>query len=279
MSTAIMKKRIGVMDVRARKGGEPLVSLTAYTTPMARFMDPYMDIILVGDSLGMVVYGMETTVGVTVEMMINHGQAVMRGSEHAMVVVDLPFGSYQTSPAQAFGTAARIMKETGCGAVKMEGGIEMAETIAFLSERGVPVMAHIGLTPQHVHTLGGFKAQGRDEKSAAAICAAATAISEAGAFAVVIEGTMEPLARRITHEIPIPTIGIGASSACDGQVLVGEDVFGLFSDFKPKFVKRYAELGVEIEKAAAAYAAEVRSRTFPSAEYSFGATPAGKKVP
>ncbi len=250
--------------------GNPLVCLTAYTAPMARFLDPHVDVLLVGDSLGMVVYGMETTLGVTVDMMINHGKAVMRGSSQAMVIVDLPFGSYQESPAQAFATAARIMQETGCGGIKLEGGVDMAETIAFLVKRGIPVMAHIGLTPQSYHTLGGFKAQGREEDKAAAICRDALAVSKAGAFSVVIEGTVETLARRITGEINIPTIGIGASAACDGQILVTEDMFGLFGAFKPKFVKRYADLGSEIDKAAAQYAADVRTRTFPSEEYYFG---------
>ncbi len=271
MSSTVTNKRIGVTEIGARKGtAEPLVCLTAYTAPMARFLDPHTDLLLVGDSLGMVLYGMDTTLDVSVDMMINHGKAVMRGSSRSMVVVDMPFGSYQESPTQAFANAARIMKETGCGAVKLEGGVEMAETISFLTQRGIPVMGHIGLTPQSFHTMGGFKAQGRDDEKASAICRDAVAVSKAGAFSVVIEGTMEALARRITGDIHIPTIGIGASPACDGQVLVTEDMLGLFGPFKPKFVKRYVDLSVEVDKAAASYAADVRARTFPSAEYCFG---------
>ena len=225
------------------KGGTPIVCLTAYTSLTAVLLDDRVDLLLVGDSLGMVLYGMESTLGVTLEMMIAHGQAVMRGSKRACVIVDLPFGSYQESKESAFRNAARVMKEVGCAGVKLEGGVEMAETIRFLAERGIPVLGHVGLLPQSVNTAGGFRSLGRGEKEAAAIIEDAKAVGEAGAFAMVIEGTVEPLARDITGIVPVPTIGIGASPACDGQILVTEDLIGLFSDFKPKFVKRYAELG------------------------------------
>ena len=270
MSTEIRTKRITTRDLRAKKGGEPLVALTAYTTPIARLLDPHVDILLVGDSLGMVLYGMETTLGVTLDMMIAHGGAVMRGSTQACVVIDMPFGSVQESRELAFRHAARVMAETGCSAVKIEGGREIADTIAFLVARGIPVMAHIGLKPQAVHVAGGYRAHGRVDEEAAAIHADARAVAEAGAFAVVVEGTVEPLARSVTEEIAIPTIGIGASPFCDGQVLVIDDVLGLFSDFTPKFVKRYANLAGAVSEAAATYAAEVRSRAFPAPEHCFG---------
>ncbi|MBI5164646.1 MAG: 3-methyl-2-oxobutanoate hydroxymethyltransferase [Magnetospirillum sp.] len=270
VSTEIRTKRVTTRDIRARKGGEPVVVLTAYTTPMARLLDPHVDILLVGDSLGMVLYGMDTTLGVTLEMMIAHGRAVVRGSERALVVVDMPFGSTQESPARAFRNCARVLAETGAAAIKLEGGREMAETIRFLTQRGVPVMAHIGLKPQMVNTAGGFRAQGRAEDEAAAIRGDARAVADAGAFCVVVEGTVEGVARALTNEIAIPTIGIGASPACDGQVLVSDDILGLFSDFTPKFVKRYADLGPIVGDAVATYAAEVRARTFPTLEHCFG---------
>jgi 3-methyl-2-oxobutanoate hydroxymethyltransferase len=265
------KNSVTVPDLAARKGGTPIVCLTAYTTPMARLMDAHVDVMLVGDSLGMVLYGMDTTLGVSVDMMINHGRAVMRGAEHACVVVDLPFASYQESPAAAYRTAARVMQETGCDAVKLEGGVEMAETVAFLAARGIPVMGHVGLKPQSVKAMGGFAVQGKDEDAARRLIADAKAVASAGAFTLVVEGTMEPVARAITSAIPIPTIGIGASAACDGQVLVVDDILGLFADFTPKFVKRYAELAPEIEAAVKAYADDVRSRAFPGDEHCFGA--------
>lgn len=279
MSTEIRTKRLTIRDIRARKGGTPIVSLTAYTTPMARVLDPHVDVLLVGDSLGMVLYGMETTLAVTMDMMVNHGKAVVRGSSTALVVVDMPFASYQESREQAFRNAARILAETGCAAVKLEGGREMAETIAFLTERGIPVMAHIGLKPQAVNAAGGFRAQGRNEGEATAIMADADAVADAGAFSVVVEGTVEPVARALTERLAIPTIGIGASVACDGQVLVADDVLGLFNDFTPKFVKRYAELSAEIGDAAARYAADVRTRAFPASEHCFGLpkTPSSQK--
>ncbi|MGC2156747.1 MAG: 3-methyl-2-oxobutanoate hydroxymethyltransferase, partial [Pseudolabrys sp.] len=255
-------RRLTAPDIRARKGGEPIVCLTSYHAHTARLVDAYCDVILVGDSLGMVMHGLETTVPVTLDMMILQGHAVMRGSKRALVVVDMPFGSYESSKEQAFMNASRVLKETGCGAIKVEGGKRMAETIAFLTERGVPVMAHVGLTPQAINTIGSFRAQGRDESDWSRIEEDAIAVSQAGAFAVVIEAVAEPLARKLTSAVAIPTIGIGASVACDGQILVLEDMLGL-SPRVPKFVKRYGTLGPGIEKAIADYAAEVRSRTFP----------------
>jgi len=255
-------------DILARKGGVPIVCLTAYTTPVARLVDPHCDIALVGDSVGMVLHGLPSTLGVTMEMMILHGRAVVRGAQKAMPVIDMPFGSYEEGPAQAFRNAARLMAETGAPAVKLEGGQHMAETIAFLTARGVPVMAHVGLTPQAVNTLGGYKVVGRAEE-AEKVMADARAVEEAGAFSVVLEKVPEGLAARITQALSIPTIGIGAGVRCDGQVLVVDDMLGLFTDFRPKFVKRYAELGKAADEAIAAYAAEVRSRAFPAAEHSF----------
>jgi 3-methyl-2-oxobutanoate hydroxymethyltransferase len=259
-------KRLTAPDIRARKGGEPIVCLTSYHAHTARLLDRHCDLILVGDSLGMVMHGLETTVPVTLDMMILQGLAVTRGSKRALVVVDMPFGSYEASKEQAFMSAARVMKETGCGAIKVEGGRRMAESIAFLVERGVPVMGHIGLTPQSINTIGSFRAQGRDESDWGPIEEDARAVAQAGAFSVVIEAVAEPLARRITAAVEIPTVGIGGSVACDGQILVLEDMLGL-SPRVPKFVKRYAELGPSIETAVAAYAADVRARAFPATEH------------
>jgi 3-methyl-2-oxobutanoate hydroxymethyltransferase len=264
MSTHAEQRRLTAPDIRARKSGEPIVALTSYHAHTARILDQHCDVILVGDSLGMVMHGLESTVPVTLEMMILQGHAVMRGSRRALVVVDLPFGSYEASKEQAFMSAARVLKETGCGAVKLEGGRRMAETIAFLTERGVPVMAHTGLTPQAINALGSFRAQGRDPAEWASHEDDARAVAEAGAFSVVLEAMAEPLAARITKNIAIPTIGIGASAACDGQILVLEDMLGL-SPRVPKFVKRYADLGPSIGQAVADYAREVRERTFPAA--------------
>jgi 3-methyl-2-oxobutanoate hydroxymethyltransferase len=255
-------------DIRARKGQAPLVVLTAYTTPVARLVDPHCDMALVGDSVGMVLHGMPSTLGVTLEMMILHGRAVVRGLSSAMPIIDMPFGSYEESPQQAYRNAARLMAETGAPCVKLEGGVHMAETISFLTSRGVPVMAHIGLTPQSVNTLGGYKVVGRDDE-AEQVMADARAIEAAGAFAVVLEKVPVGLAARITQSLEIPTIGIGAGAQCDGQVLVVDDMLGLFTEFRPKFVKRYAELGVAADQAIAAYAADVRSRAFPAAEHGF----------
>jgi 3-methyl-2-oxobutanoate hydroxymethyltransferase len=259
-------KRLTAPDIRARKGGEPIVCLTSYHAHTARLLDRHCDLILVGDSLGMVMHGLETTVPVTLDMMILQGLAVMRGSKRALVVIDMPFGSYEASKEQAFMSAARVMKETGCGAIKLEGGRRMAETIAFLVERGVPVMGHIGLTPQSINTIGSFRAQGRNESDWGPIEEDARAVAQAGAFSVVIEAVAEPLARGISAAVQIPTIGIGGSVACDGQILVLEDMLGL-SPRVPKFVKRYAELGPSIEAAIAAYAADVRARAFPGTEH------------
>ncbi|KMW44092.1 3-methyl-2-oxobutanoate hydroxymethyltransferase [Ralstonia insidiosa] len=270
MSTHTALSRHTVTALRARKGAGSLVSLTAYSAPMARLVDAHADVIIVGDSLGMVLYGMPSTLGVTLEMMIAHGAAVVRGSTRACVVVDLPFGTYQESPAQAFRSAARLLSETGAQAVKLEGGVEMADTIRFLTERGVPVMAHIGLMPQQANATGGFKAQGLEAASAARIFEAARAVEQAGAFSVVIEGTAEALARHITETLAIPTIGIGASAACDGQVLVTEDMVGGFDAYTPRFVKRYADINAVMREAVAQYADEVRQGAFPLAQHCFG---------
>jgi 3-methyl-2-oxobutanoate hydroxymethyltransferase len=259
-------KRLTAPDILARKNGQPIVCLTSYHAHTARLVDKYCDVILVGDSLGMVMHGFETTVPVTLDMMILQGHAVMRGSQRALVVIDMPFGSYEQSKEQAFASCARVMKETGCGAIKLEGGRRMAETIAFLVERGVPVMGHVGLTPQSINTIGSFRAQGRDESDWAPIEADAKAVADAGAFSIVIEAVAEPLGRKITGAVPIPTIGIGASAACDGQILVLEDMLGL-SPRVPKFVRRYGELGPGIEAAISAYASDVRSRAFPGPEH------------
>jgi 3-methyl-2-oxobutanoate hydroxymethyltransferase len=269
MSVQSAIKRKSAPDLRARKNAEPIVMLTSYHAHTAALVDRHCDAILVGDSLGNVMHGFETTVPVTLEMMILQGRAVMRGSQHALVVVDMPFGSYEASREQAFHAAVRILKETGCGAVKLEGGARMAETIAFLVERGVPVMGHIGLTPQSINTLGSFRAQGREEGTWEPIENDARAVSEAGAFSVVIEAVAEPLARRITETIAIPTIGIGASAACDGQVLVLEDMLGL-TPRPAKFVRRYGDLGPMIEAAIESYATDVRTRAFPGPEHVYG---------
>lgn len=272
MSVQTAVKRKTAPQIRARKGGDPIVMLTSYHAHTAALVDRFCDVILVGDSLGNVMHGFETTLPVTLEMMILQGRAVMRGSQQSLVVVDMPFGSYEASKEEAFRSAARILKETHCGAVKLEGGARMAETIAFLAERGIPVMAHVGLTPQSINTLGSFRAQGRDEADGARIENDARAVAEAGAFSVVIEAVAEPVARRITETIAIPTIGIGASAACDGQVLVLEDMLGL-SARVPKFVKRYGNLGPAIAEAIEAYAADVRSRAFPGPEHTYALTP------
>ena len=272
MSKTVPTRSVTPRAIQARKSGQAIVCLTSYSAPIARLVDPHVDLILVGNSLAMTIYGMASTVGVTPEMMIAHGRAVVRAASHACVVVDLPFGSYEESPAQAFRTAARIMAETGCAAVKLEGGTPMAETIRFLTCRGVPVMAHIGLTPQAVNALGGYSVRGRSETEAAAIMADAEAVADAGAFSVVIEKTSEPLSRAITERIAPPTIGIGASVACDGQILVIDDLIGLFTDFRPKFVRRYIEMAQSIEEAIAAYASDVRARRFPAPEHMFDHT-------
>ncbi len=262
MSRQTEIRRITVPQIAARKGGEPIISLTSYHAHTAAIVDKHADLILVGDSLGMVMHGMESTVGVPLELMIMHGKAVVRGTGRALIVVDMPFGTYEESPNMAFRNAALIMKETQCGAIKLEGGARMAETIRFLTERGIPVMAHIGLTPQSSHVMGGFRTQGRNKDSWPLHEADAKAVAEAGAFAVVLEGMVEPLAARLTRQIHIPTIGIGASADCDGQILVLEDMLGL-NPRTPKFVKVYGWLGLMIEQAVSEYAAEVRNRAFP----------------
>ena len=256
-------KRLTIPAVRARKGGEPLVMLTAYTVRMAQLLDAHCDLLLVGDSLGQVIYGLPSTLPVTPEMMAAHGAAVVRGSYHAVVVIDMPFGSYEASPERAFDSAAMLLKQTGAAAVKLEGGEAMAPTVRFLSERGIPVMSHVGLTPQAVNALGGYGARGRSEAEAAKIVADARAVADAGCFALVIEGVVEPIAVAITQAVACPTIGIGASAACDGQVLVAEDMLGLF-ERTPRFVKRFADMAGLIGDAAAQYAADVRERRFPT---------------
>lgn len=261
-------RRLMAPDIEALKGVRPIVSLTAYHAHTAAIADSYCDFLLVGDSLGMVMHGFETTVPVSVDLMIMHGRAVVRGAKRALVVVDMPFGSYEESPSAAFKNAARIMKETDCGAVKLEGGQRMAETIRYLVDRGIPVMAHIGLTPQSIHVIGGFKAQGREAAQWAALEADAEAVAEAGAFAVVLEAMAEPLAQKITPRIAIPTIGIGASAKCDGQILVMEDMLGL-SPRVPKFVKEFGAIGAAIEGAIKSYADEVRSGAFPAPEHTY----------
>ncbi len=263
MSKPTIIRRTTVPQIAARKGGEPIVSLTSYHAHTAAIVDKYADFILVGDSLGMVMHGMDSTLGVSIDMMLVHGRAVVRGTQKALIVVDMPFGTYEESPNVAFRNAARIMKETGCGAVKIEGGKRMAETVHFLVERGIPVMAHTGLTPQSSHVMGGFKTQGRDKDSWESHIEDAKAVSDAGAFAVVLEGMVEPLAVKITNSVPIPTIGIGASAACDGQILVLEDMLGLNKKV-PKFVKVYGDLGPAIEDSVRRYAEDVRSRNFPT---------------
>ena len=262
MSAQAPVRRITAPQIAARKGGAPIVALTAYTAPMAAMVDAHADFILVGDSLGMVIHGLPSTVGVTLEMMILHGQAVVRGSRRAMVVVDMPFGSYEESPEQAFRNAACIMRETGCGAVKLEGGSRMVPTIRFLTERGIPVMGHVGLLPQATHTLGGFKTQGRDTDSWARHLQDAADVAGAGAFAIVVEGVVEPLAIRMTDAVAVPTIGIGASARCDGQILVLDDMLGLTGRV-PRFVRKFADLGAQAEQAIAAYAEAVQDRSFP----------------
>jgi 3-methyl-2-oxobutanoate hydroxymethyltransferase len=268
MSIELSTKRRMAPEITAMKGVAPIVSLTSYHAHTAAIADKYCDFLLVGDSLGMVMHGYETTVPVPLELMIMHGRAVVRGAKRALVVVDMPFGTYEESPSVAFRNAARVMKETDCGAVKLEGGRRMAETIRFLVDRGIPVMAHIGLNPQSINVIGGFKAQGRDKNQWAAIEEDARLVTEAGAFAVVLEAIAEPLAAKITRSIPIPTIGIGASASCDGQILVMEDMLGL-SPRVPKFVKEFGRIGQAIEGAIRDYAHDVRTKAFPAPEHTY----------
>ncbi len=268
MSQHSPTKRLTAPDIRARKGHTPIVSLTSYHAHTAAIADPFVDFLLVGDSLGMVMHGFETTLPVPLELMIMHGRAVMRGAKHALVVVDMPFGTYEESPAQAFRNAAKVIKETECGAIKIEGGKRMAETIRFLTDRGIPVMAHVGLTPQSINVLGGFRAQGRMQEEWAAIEDDARMVEEAGAFAVVLEAIAEPLAQKITKAAKIPTIGIGASAACDGQILVMEDMLGL-SPRVPRFVKEFGKVGEAIKGAIQMYADDVRERRFPDPDHTY----------
>ncbi|HEX3883228.1 MAG TPA: 3-methyl-2-oxobutanoate hydroxymethyltransferase [Stellaceae bacterium] len=271
MSVETRAKRLSVTQFRARKGKDKLVCLTAYTAPVAGLLDDEVDLLLVGDSLAMVIYGFESTLPVTLDMMIAHGAAVVRATRHALITVDLPFGAYQESPEQAFRAGARVMAETGCAAVKLEGGEEMAETVAFLTRRGIPVMGHVGLTPQAVNTLGGYRSRGHGEAEKAKIVADGVSVAEAGAFALVLEGVTEDIGRELTERVAVPTIGIGASVACDGQILVTDDMLGVFSDFTPKFVKRYRSLAEEICGGAREYADEVRRGVFPAAEHTYQA--------
>ena len=273
MSAQNAARRITVPEITARKssrgGGEPVVCLTAYDAPTAAILDRHCDLILVGDSVGMVVHGLPSTVGVTLDMMILHGQAVMRASQRALVVVDLPFGSYEDSPETAFKSASRVMMETGCQAVKIESGSYAAATIRYLVERGIPVMSHVGLRPQSMNVLGGFRARGRTQAVADEIVENAKACAEAGSFAIVVEGVAEELARTVTEAVDIPTIGIGASAQCDGQILVTPDMLGMFERV-PKFVKKYAALGHVIEESVEAYAREVKAREFPGEKQVYG---------
>jgi 3-methyl-2-oxobutanoate hydroxymethyltransferase len=272
MSSHSSSRRLMAPDITALKGVRPVVSLTSYHAHTAAIADKYCDFLLVGDSLGMVMHGYETTVPVPLELMIMHGRAVVRGAKRALVVVDMPFGTYEESPSVAFRNAARMMKETDCGAVKIEGGRRMAETVHYLVERGIPVMSHVGLTPQSINVIGGFKAQGRKQAEWAALEEDARAISDAGAFAVVLEAITAPLAARITAGIPIPTIGIGASANCDGQILVMEDMLGL-SPRVPKFVREFGAIGAAIEGAIRSYSDEVRSGRFPAEEHTYAMNP------
>lgn len=256
-------KRLTVPRIRQRKGGEPLVMLTVYTVRMAQLLDPHCDMLLVGDSLAQVIYGLPHTVGVTMDMMSLHGAAVVRGSYHAAVIVDMPFGSYEGSPEQAFDNAARLLKETGAAAVKLEGGKVLAPTIEFLTQRGIPVMGHVGLTPQAVNILGGYGVRGKSEEEARSIVEDALAVAQAGAFSIVIEGVLESIAVEITNKVACPTIGIGASAQCDGQVLVTDDMLGMFERV-PKFVKRYQDMASVVSGAVQEYADQVRSRSFPT---------------
>lgn len=275
MSQHTQTKRVSAPEILARKGATPIVCLTAYTAPMAAILDPHCDVLLVGDSVGMVVHGLPTTVGVTMDMMILHGQAVMRTATRALVVVDMPFGSYEGGPETAFANAARIMKETGCQAVKVESGPEVARVVEYLVRRGIPVMGHVGLRPQAVNMDGGFRAKGRTIEERARVLAEAKATDEAGAFAIVVEGVAEDLAREVTMLVQAPTIGIGASPACDGQILVTDDMLGLF-DWTPKFVRRYGDMRRLVDDAIAQYAADVRARTFPAAAETY-AVKAGQR--
>jgi 3-methyl-2-oxobutanoate hydroxymethyltransferase len=274
MSKHLTAKRVTVPDIVARKGGEKLVCLTAYTTPIAALLDPHVDLLLVGDSVGMVLHGMTTPLGVTLDMMILHAQAVMRGSSHALVAVDLPFGSFEESPEAAFRSAARVMQDTGAQAVKIESSEAMADTVAFLVQRGIPVLGHVGLRPQSLHLDGGFKAKGRTALERERVLGEARSTQDAGAFAMVVEGVKEDLAAELTRSVRVPTIGIGASAACDGQILVTDDMLGI-AEWTPRFVRRYADLAGIIGEAAQSYARDVRARTFPGEAEVYALRPRG----
>lgn len=274
MSSVTPIRKTTVADIRRRKGGEPIVCLTAYTAMMTEILDAYVDVILVGDSVGTVLHGHDSTIPVTLEEMIFHGRSVKRAAPKALLAIDLPFGTYEASPAQAFETASRVLKETGADAVKLEGGVTQADTIRFLVDRGIPVMAHIGLRPQAVRATGGYRIVGKTEEECEDLRADADAVAEAGAFSVVLEGVVEPLARELTERIAIPTIGIGGSPACDGQILVTEDMLGMF-ERTPKFVRRFANLRETVEMAISEYANTVRKRTFPSDDETYGANNGG----
>lgn len=270
MSTHASSKKITTKSIQAMKGASKIVSLTAYTKPMAALMDPYVDLIIVGDSTGMVAYGFDSTLPVTLEMMIVHGAAVVRGAQRACVVVDMPFATYQESKELAYRNCARVLIETGAQAVKLEGGEELVETVEFLVKRGIPVMAHVGLKPQHANVMGGFKAQARDDEATAQLVEEAKAFERAGAFSILIEGVYESAARQVTESLKVPTIGIGASVHCDGQVLVTEDVLGLFSDYSPKFAKQYVNLSETIQGVFSQFERDVRQGDFPTADHCFG---------
>ncbi|SGY89353.1 3-methyl-2-oxobutanoate hydroxymethyltransferase 2-Ketopantoate hydroxymethyltransferase 2 [Moritella viscosa] len=270
MSTHTSNNKITTTKIQSMKGKGSIVSLTAYTKPMAQMMDQFVDLIIVGDSTGMVAYGFDSTLPVTLDMMIAHGAAVVRGAERACVVIDMPFATYQESKEIAYRNASKVLIETGAQAIKIEGGLEMVETVQFLVKRGIPVMPHIGLRPQHANTLGGFKAQGRDDAAANLLVQEAKEFENAGAFSLLVEGVFENAAKRVTNAIKIPTIGIGASPECDGQVLVTEDILGLFSDYTPKFAKKYIDLSTTIKGVFAEYEREVRGGDFPTAEHCFG---------
>lgn len=270
MSTHTSNKKITTKQIKLMKGVGSIVSLTAYSKSMAEMMDPFVDLIIVGDSTGMVVYGLDSTLPVTLDMMIAHGAAVVRGASRACIVIDMPFATYQESKEIAYRNAARVLIETGAQAIKLEGGLEMLETVDFLVKRGIPVMPHIGLKPQHANTLGGFKAQGKTESAGESLIEEAKCFEKAGAFSLLVEGVYENVAADITKEVSIPTIGIGASPYCDGQVLVTEDMLGLFSDYTPKFAKQYLNLSIQITEVFAEFEKEVRSGKFPESKHCFG---------
>ena len=270
MSVVRRTRRINIKDIQRFKGQRPIVALTAYSSTMAARIDPHVDLILVGDSLGMVLYGFDNTLPVTLDMMILHGRVVVKATSESCIIIDLPFGSYQESPKQAFSSASQVMKETGANGIKLEGGAEMHETISFLVDRNIPVLAHIGIMPQSIKKTGGYKVRGKTEKEARKIIQDAKSVRKAGAFAVVLEGVWEPVARKISSILKIPTIGIGASPFCHGQILVTEDLLGMYPSFTPKFVKRYSDLGLDIESAVSRFSTEVKSGVFPGPEHCFG---------